>query len=333
MSEGFPSNTSDLEWIDRAFDYTARERGVTIVKSSGNQRDEYITSPGKGWNVITVGGINDQDNTNWSDDTMYEVTGTNEGSAYLDPSSPNGDREKPEVVAPGQGVRGIAMNDLPQTWRGTSFATAQVSGLVALLMHDNTQLKEWPTAVKAILMASAMHNVEGDSRLSDEDGAGSIDATRAYTIAHHHRSDGTTCWGWSCWWGVNTTSTYPSVGDWLRQSFFATQGDLIRVAIAWWSEADSPPDYPTLGDDALTSNFNLYVWDPDDDLLPSGYSASWDNNYEIVQFSAPKTGLYEIGAYKALNGTTESDNQVGVAVLRIRMPYRVYLPMTLRDVP
>ncbi|MCD6345747.1 MAG: S8 family serine peptidase, partial [Anaerolineae bacterium] len=333
MSEGVRNDTPDLEWIDRTFDYTARERGASIIKSAGNYRDEYITAPGKGWNVVTVGGINDQGNINWGYDKMYEVAGTNKGSAYLDPDSPHYDREKPEVVAPGQNIRGIAMNNVPQTWNGTSFATAQVSGLVALLMHDNAELKDWPTAVKAILMASAMHNVEGDSRLSDEDGAGSIDATRAYTIAHHHRSDGTICWGGSCWWAVNTTSTYPASGDWLRQSFWATQGDLIRVAIAWWSEADPPPAYPTSGDDALTSNFNLYVWDPDGNLLSSGYSASWDNNYEIVEFSAPKTGFYEIGAYKSTNGTTESANQLGIAVLRIQLPYRVYLPLTMRNYP
>ncbi|MCD4738303.1 MAG: hypothetical protein K8R89_03475, partial [Anaerolineae bacterium] len=132
---------------------------------------------------------------------------------------------------------------------------------------------------------------------------------------------------------VNTTSTYPAPGDWLKQSFWATQGDLIRVAIAWWSEADSPPAYPTSGDDTLTSNFNLYVWDPDENLLSSGYSASWDNNYEIVEFSATKTGFYEIGAYKSLDGTTESANQLGIAVLRIQLPYRIYLPVTIRNAP
>ncbi len=332
VSAGIANNAPDLEWLDRAFDYTARERQATIIKSAGNRRDEYITSPGKGWNVITVGGINDQGNTNWSDDTMYD-TGGGWGSAYLDPDSPHHDREKPEIAAPGQNIRALGMNDVPITDSGTSLAAPQVAGLVALLMHDNAELKDWPTAVKAILMASAMHNVEGDSRLSDEDGAGSIDATRAYTIAHYHRDDGITCWGWSCWWAVNTTSTYPAPSNWLRQSFFATQGDLIRVAIAWWSEADPPPAYPTLGDDALTTNFNLYVWDPDGNLVSSGYSASWDNNYEIVQFSAPQTGLYEIGAYKSPNGTTESDNQLGIAVLRIRLPYRVHLPLTLRNYP
>ncbi|MCD4739383.1 MAG: S8 family serine peptidase, partial [Anaerolineae bacterium] len=153
VSAGVANNTPDLEWLDRAFDYTARERQATIIKSAGNRRDEYITSPGKGWNVITVGGINDQGNTNWSDDTMYD-TGGGWGSACLDPDSPHHDREKPEVAAPGQNIRALGLNDVPITDSGTSLAAPQVSGLVALLMHDNADLKDWPTAVKAILMAS-----------------------------------------------------------------------------------------------------------------------------------------------------------------------------------
>lgn len=330
-SFGFQGGSSALGWLDIAFDYTARERQAIIVKSAGNVRDEYVTTPGKAWNVITVGGINDQEDADWANDVVYEVLGTNEGSAYLDPGSVNSDREKPEVVAPAQNITALGVNNVPQTRSGTSHSAAQVSGLTALLLHSSAELKAWPTAVKAILMASATHNIEGESRLSDEDGAGAIDATRAYQIAQHYLSDGTSCGEGSCWWAANTTSSYPSAGDWLYQHFYAAQGDLVRVAIAWWSEADPSQEYPTLGDDALTSNFNLYVWDPDDGLLPAGYSASWDNNYEIVEFVAPKSGVYEFGAYKSASGTTESDNQLGLAVLRIDMAQRVYLPVTLRD--
>ena len=38
-------------------------------------------------------------------------------------------------------------------------------------------------------MASAVHNIEGDSRLSDRDGAGGINAALAYNIADHGRYD------------------------------------------------------------------------------------------------------------------------------------------------
>ena len=40
-----------------------------LSKSAGNDAGN-VTSPGKGWNVITVGAINDQGNSNWSDDVM-----------------------------------------------------------------------------------------------------------------------------------------------------------------------------------------------------------------------------------------------------------------------
>ncbi len=40
-----------------------------LPKSAGNDAGN-VTSPGKGWNVITVGAINDQGNSNWSDDVM-----------------------------------------------------------------------------------------------------------------------------------------------------------------------------------------------------------------------------------------------------------------------
>lgn len=60
LSELFNSNTPDLEWLDRAFDYTTRVRQAAITVPAGNYRDQIIGSPAKAWNVITVGGINDQ---------------------------------------------------------------------------------------------------------------------------------------------------------------------------------------------------------------------------------------------------------------------------------
>jgi hypothetical protein len=41
-------------------------------------------------------------------------------------------------------------------------------------------------------------------------------------------------------------------------------------------------------------------------------SSSWDNNYEIVEFVAPESGIFEIGVQKQ-SSTTEGDNQVGIA--------------------
>lgn len=79
--------TADSNYIDRAFDYLARASFSTIVVAAGNS-GSYIASPGKAWNVLTVGAYDDHDNTVWSNDTMYA------NSSYINPSSPFSDHEK-----------------------------------------------------------------------------------------------------------------------------------------------------------------------------------------------------------------------------------------------
>jgi hypothetical protein len=311
LSECWYNNTPDLDWLDRAFDYTARTRHATITTAAGNRRQEYVCSPAKGWNVITVGGINDHGTADWADDTMFYVPGQTPdyGSSYRDPGSPHGDRQKPEVAAPAQDITALGLHNNPLTSSGTSLAAPQVAGLAALLMQRNAQLADQPTAVKAILMASAVHNVEGYGRLSDEDGAGSIDAALAGNVAQYRAGDGVDCSGPS-WWAIGTQSNYPSPGGSLNETFGAARGERIRVAIAWWSLADPPPAYPTVANDVLASDFDLRVWAPSNAEV--GTSLSWDNNYEIVDFVAPETGSYRIEIRKDPS-TTESTNELGIA--------------------
>lgn len=76
------TNIPELNWNDVTFDYAAKSRSVTIVVLAGNSRNRHIGSPGKAWNVITVGGKNNQDTAAWHDDQMYDAGG-NSGSAYL----------------------------------------------------------------------------------------------------------------------------------------------------------------------------------------------------------------------------------------------------------
>jgi hypothetical protein len=306
---------SEMDIIDWAFDHYARVRYRLFVKSAGNfvSCGSYeVTSPGKGWNVLTVGAYDDQNNSNWSDDEMADF------SNWINPDSPNGDREKPEVVAPGVEIVAIKRNGVletdPNLNSGASFAAPQVAGLAALLIDRYEWLSSYPEANRAIIMASAVHNIEGQSGIPSgqdlKDGAGGIDAALAdITAKTYETSETSPCTG-PCWWGFDINNTSFPVDTHLYRYFNASRGERIRVAIAWSSHADCPAENDC-NFDRLDTDLDLNIEDPDGDPVPGGTSASWDNSYELVDFTAPKTGQYKIAVYKAR--ADEDSNYLGVA--------------------
>ena len=193
LSWGSDSNLA-IGASDRFFDEMVHNRWRTIVKSAGNRNcgntggpggtpDADVTSPGLGYNVVTVGGLDDMGTAQWSDDTMYAC------SSFGDPTSRNGDREKPELVAPAANIEMVDPGPANLfVDSGTSFAAPQVTGVTALLMQQNSRLTIWPEITRAILMASATHNIEGATRLSDQDGAGGMAANRR--VRHRRQHDG-----------------------------------------------------------------------------------------------------------------------------------------------
>lgn len=316
LSEVMLGGNSGLYWQDRAFDYWVRQRTFVATIGAGNFNDGApVLTPGKGWNVITVGGfINKADsgcnlvvtggNANWSDDVMWDC------SSYENPTT---GVEKPEVVAVANNTTTTASD------RGTSASAPHVAGLAALLMERNGTLKNLPTAVKAIIMASAVHNIEGSQRLSDKDGAGAIDASLADQIAQTAGGSGT-C-NTPCWWSVNTTAALPSVNTSVDRFFNATRGERIRVAIAWLSQADS-----SYGTDSLLTNYNLYIYNSNGSLATSSVSSV--NGFEIVDFTAPSTDQYKIQVYRSATGdNNEASNTVGVAWAKLS----TYLPDIRRN--
>jgi len=312
-----------MHFTDRAFDHWARARQRTVVKSAGDKGEGtgYITSPGKAWNVITVGGINDQNNAAWGDDQMSSP------SSWKNPSNNNGnrtgtsDREKPEVVAVADSVTDICETGpgfyLECTNWGTSVSAPQVAGLTALLMDRHSDLLIWPEAVKAIIMASAMHNIEWTTvmrkdSVDDKDGAGAIDAALADTAAQLRKQDTSAC-DTPCWWGLFITSSSPPVGGYLERPFYANKGERIRVAISWWARADCP-DRANCLFDRLDTDLDLYVRAPNGTTVDS--SLSYDNNYEIVDFTAPETGQYTIRVKKFAAYHNETSNSLGIAFVK-----------------
>jgi hypothetical protein len=251
-------------------------------------------------------------------------------SARLNPASDHGDREKPEVVAPAVNIRTISAGYTTEEVSGTSYSVPQVAGLGALLVHRNSSLSSWPEASRAIIMASATHNITGPTNISPGqdlyDGAGAINALFADNAAQTRNYSSTDPCVGSCWWGESTSGL--AQGNYMYRYFRATAGERIRVAISWWSNPDSPGNNYSF--DRLDTDLDLRIQccDGNYGLVPGAFSASWDNNYELVDFNATQTGLYRIAVYKAQARNNETINYVGIAL--VKAMYKVYLPLVVR---
>ncbi|HZN10962.1 MAG TPA: S8 family serine peptidase, partial [Blastocatellia bacterium] len=176
------SNDGNLDVHARHADYIVRYVWDTVVAAAGNNgtcgSGAFVDGVASGHNVIAVGNFNDQGTTSWSDDTM------NSGSSYQDPTSTHGDREKPDVAAPGTSITSLLLAS-PGTCptgnvgSGTSYSSPMVAGIAGLLEGERPALKIYPETIKALIMAGATNNIEGSARLSDVDGAGGVNAVAA----------------------------------------------------------------------------------------------------------------------------------------------------------
>jgi hypothetical protein len=270
---------------DRFYDGMVINRWRTVVVAAGNTggagckdgTNGNVWSPGLGYNVLTVGNFDDRNTFLWNDDVM------NSCSNWRNPKSTRGDRQKPEVAAPGTDIN-TTTNSSPWTgaeWTGTSFSAPMVTGTVALLLQTNSGLTDWPEAIRAILMTSALHNVEGSTRLSEYDGAGGIDASWAYYLAK--RSSGSN-------WGAQDY-TCSSATDLDVTSMSLSSGKQFRATITW----DNDPSYSNYSSQP-SADLDLQVIGPSGTVVAS--SASYDNTYEIVDFTPSVSGTYKLRVKK-----------------------------------
>lgn len=149
-------------------DYVVYTYGITVVACAGNTGG-YVTNPGLGNNVITVGAAN------------FSMNGVADFSA----NDTQQLHTKPTVIAPGSSID-LSRNEYydSEIWdglwyaTGTSAATAFTTGIIALLMQEFSYLKRKPQRIKSILTTTATnlegYTIKGFNGLYLSQGAGMI---------------------------------------------------------------------------------------------------------------------------------------------------------------
>lgn len=247
---------------------------------------EYVNH--KGYNTISVGN---------HDDTASSMSAS---SVFRNPISSHGDRELPEICANGVGVTADGI-----TKSGTSMASPAVVGVSALLQGTNSTLKHWPEGCRAILLASATKNVTGNTWWQDvsngidaKDGAGAVNAIEGCKIARNRRwhNAPASIRGWdigllsSSNFGSDKLSTFDYKVSVPRYSFGPRK---VKVALAWTSKATKTSIlFFSWYMSALKVDLDLLIYDEEGVIV--GYSGSWDNSYEIAEFTALPGKTYTI---------------------------------------
>jgi hypothetical protein len=262
----------------RHADYIVRYVWDTVTAAAGNNGNctdgEFVGGVANGYNVIAVGNYDDKGTTSSSDNTM------NSSSSYRNPTSTYGDREKPEVAAPGTNISSLLMADsgscpTGDVGSGTSYSAPMVAGVASLLMDAVPSLKYYPETVKAVILAGAINNVEGSAALSDRDGAGGVNALSSSAIIANNNYT----------WRYVTPSSFDANGYITIDMGWVEAYRRVKVALVWDSNPSS--NYTT---DPLNADLDLNVVGPG----VSAWSSRWDNSYETVDFTAPFAGNYSI---------------------------------------
>jgi hypothetical protein len=273
-----------IVYLDRFFDYTLRNYAMMMFKSSGNQgtsSSPYSTTPGNGYNMTNSGAYSDGNNSNWNNDAMASY------SSYWDPVEGH---EKPELANAGDDVNTAGTTSVYTGFNGTSSASPLTCGVATLMATRDPALMTRPEAVKAVLMASAWHNIEGDDVLSEKDGAGGVHALAADNVVKRGNYVH----------GSLTAASFNNPNNAHDVPFLTGKGAETRVCALWFSNANS--SYST---DVLDMDVDLLVLDPAGNVVAS--SANAKNPFEILKFTPTTTGWHTARLVRQrFNGSSES---------------------------
>ena len=268
-------NTKIYHSQDKDWDNEVLDEDMIVIVASGNNNDMNVTTPGKGFNVITVGNYDDESDTIFSE------------SCFANPET---GINKPEIVAPGTNIDtdGDGQND----GSGTSYAAPHVAGFAADLLSKYSWLQLRPYYFKSFLLASATKSISGGT---DKVGVGGIDFYDSVYSSSNHWWTGDFSHAASHDGGSDSTK--------IEKTYNLSSGRDVRVAISWLNDGDYTLNHRT-DSNPIGKDYDLIVYDPDGNYV--GSSTSWDNSYETVNFHTNKSGNYRF----VVNEYTERDTSI-----------------------
>ncbi len=277
-----------------AQDYYSRTYGMSITRAAGNYGVNSGASCAAG-NLICVAGYDPNGTPDaWADDTFYNATSSLNMADCPGPSPGYGcDREVPDITGHGQNCTSSTNDDgdsdgLESGLAGTSFAAPAIAGTVALMQDRQPMFEYWPEGVRAVLMASANHDVltptagktYSDYRAPDErDGAGVPNAERILSILDGGR------WSVASLMPVDFDNSDKKV---MGTVVVDTPGTRIRAVAAW----STCPTGTSRGTTGISADFDLHILDPGGHNVMN--AASYDGPHEIGEIVATQTGTYTL---------------------------------------
>ena len=170
-------------------------------------------------------------------------------------------------------------------------------------MSDSSFLKFKPHLVKAKILSGATDAISGGA---DRVGLGGID----FLSAHYN--------GMNYWWsGSNNAFTVWDLADGSpdgkveKAKMIDSSWNSVRVVLSWLTRGTYT--YRNRNDaHAIGIDLDLVVRDPNGALV--GTSASWDNNFESVEFQPTVTGTYTFEIRRHANRDSSNEMRMGLVV-------------------
>jgi hypothetical protein len=286
MSWHYPSEETSGGFHSRDiyFDYYSTHfPWPSIFTSAGNQAGIDAYASGKGYNFFGVGNVLNEDDGDRCNDVISS------SSSWENPTSPHSDREIPEIASPG------SRHELLDTsFGGTSAATPVTAAISAVLMSANTSLKVWPEAIRAILLATANYQDSDGATWSTgsdgKDGTGMTNTLYGYYTAQRRETGSSAQYRAHDYGSIRHADFAAGYFNKTWKAYTGTTLSRIRVALTWNSKTTTAAGSPTSS--VLDADLDLRVYDPDGVWVAT--SASWDSNYEFVEFTPSKIGEYTI---------------------------------------